>query len=332
MIKIKGKFIKTKLAIILSTILLVFTLLQNSAFADNTVKIRRKSDIPSNKEWSIKFSKSIDNNTIKKENVRILDSKNKSLPIEVNSNGELVNIIPPLEGYSDGETYTLHINRDIKSKDGKALNNSIQMEFTISKDYTLEELNNIPGIDVVWNEEESKLLIITNDYNCIFTLNDKNAVVNGENVTISNPIYEDNDIIYIPSSTLMKTMGITIINNEVKELINVYSSGTSYIEVGNIKSNLKDEDEIFEEDVIYSGKEEIILSLNDNSFLILGPNSSCKVLKSKWNSNGNKEIEVELLSGTMNVNALNQREGDSLRIKVGSQYVLADNTTFNIEY
>ncbi|GKU84760.1 Ig-like domain-containing protein [Niallia sp. NCCP-28] len=66
------------------------------------------------KEFTIAFDKGINKSIVSDENIYVLDHNKNQVAVTVKKDRENnVIISPPEKGYSDGEHYTLHINRDL---------------------------------------------------------------------------------------------------------------------------------------------------------------------------------------------------------------------------
>ena len=87
------------------------------------------TNTPSNKMWTIKFNKSVKEDSIK-NNIYVTDTHLKYIPTNVNINDNIVTITP-IDNYTSGETYYLYILKDIAGNNSKQLNDNIRMIFRI---------------------------------------------------------------------------------------------------------------------------------------------------------------------------------------------------------
>lgn len=94
-----------------------------------------RTDVPSNKTWTVSFNNPIDINTADASDMIIFDSKGKIVKVIVTvSNDHKSYTITPVTGtYTIGETYTLFIGKSIKSAGGTSLNNNYIMNFIVNK-------------------------------------------------------------------------------------------------------------------------------------------------------------------------------------------------------
>ncbi|MDI2587701.1 glucosaminidase domain-containing protein [Psychrobacillus sp. NEAU-3TGS] len=85
------------------------------------------------KVWTITFNKPIDPASANSDSIYVLNSsgEKKNGAITVSSNRKSVLVAPPLEGYTNAETYTLHMTRDIKDEKGESLSSYTYKKFTI---------------------------------------------------------------------------------------------------------------------------------------------------------------------------------------------------------
>lgn len=89
----------------------------------------KKSNIVLNKVWDIKFNKDIDATTINKKNIVVVDDKNNNVSIEVKYKNSRQVEVSSINNYKPNGNYTIFINEDIKSTDGKKLKFLLKWSF-----------------------------------------------------------------------------------------------------------------------------------------------------------------------------------------------------------
>lgn len=96
-------------------------------------KIMEAQSIDSQKKsWKIRFSKSVNLETITSKNVMIVDSNNNIVDVDISYNKDSNEvIIAAKDGFIKSETYTILISSGVKSIDGKNLSNTIEKKFTV---------------------------------------------------------------------------------------------------------------------------------------------------------------------------------------------------------
>lgn len=112
------------------------TLAAVSTTNDSSMKLfQQKYDIPADKTWTIKFTKQLDPNTFKTDNVQVLDSSGQTVSVKVvlNSDNISVSVLPPDSKYESGQTYCLVIKKLLLSKTNAQLSKETRMYFTIVK-------------------------------------------------------------------------------------------------------------------------------------------------------------------------------------------------------
>lgn len=122
--------------ILLTALLIIFTTISSYA----TVDFQAKTDVPLNKDWTIRFNMNIDESTINEENIYILDSEGNRNDCEIAfpdiEEFNFINITP-VSNYNSGEEYTLYI-KDVRSTSGKGLEEVVTMNYTtINEDISI---------------------------------------------------------------------------------------------------------------------------------------------------------------------------------------------------
>ena len=93
-----------------------------------------KSDVPSDKTWTITFNGELDVSMLLGNHITVTNSQNKVITVVValGSNGKSIIVNPPQGGYTPSETYTIAVAKGLTSKTGKLMNKSYRMQFSVS--------------------------------------------------------------------------------------------------------------------------------------------------------------------------------------------------------
>lgn len=94
-----------------------------------------KRNVDPKHPWTITFNDFLDKATVNNANVYVLHNNTyvSDIKVSLNSNTKSIRIESPPKGYIAGETYTLYIEKHIKSAKGIELTKTIKMNFTIKK-------------------------------------------------------------------------------------------------------------------------------------------------------------------------------------------------------
>lgn len=155
-----------KVIITLTLILGFFSLNLKQAFAFDTNEekiqeegVQEEKIVLPDKEWSIKFSKGINKDTITNDNIYVLDSSRREFsnivlePVESESEDNKdkkeikeIKVIPTKE-YKQGEEYSLYITSNVKSNDGKGMSKPYKFQFKVKKiDSDYFKIRNVKAI------------------------------------------------------------------------------------------------------------------------------------------------------------------------------------------
>lgn len=117
------------------TILLIFSLFLFGIAASPThaASISDDSfDNPTTKEWTISFNKPVDPSSVHSNSVYVTNQAGNKVNTTASTRQDKVIVSPPTNGYTNGETYTLHIT-DVRNANGVNLKESVHKNFTIEK-------------------------------------------------------------------------------------------------------------------------------------------------------------------------------------------------------
>lgn len=141
-----------------------------------------KTEVEPMKIFAIKFNYPVTPEEVE-QNITITDSKGREVPFlefkkdSINSN--TIKILPPGVGYTRGETYILEIYKGIASKDERTLKHNVKMQFTISKNDTIE------GGDVFKDRSHAEMTAILKDMS--------NGIYSDRVIPDEEVLYEDTD-------------------------------------------------------------------------------------------------------------------------------------------
>ncbi|QXE20180.1 transglutaminase domain-containing protein [Clostridium sp. 001] len=90
------------------------------------------SNVANNKTWTISFNKNIDINSAKNSIKVYEQDNNQSVAVNVVSSKSDVVQVSPENPYTSGEKYVLVIDNNLKSTDGKQLNEGVKYNFTVN--------------------------------------------------------------------------------------------------------------------------------------------------------------------------------------------------------
>lgn len=116
----------------------VLLMLPKGVHAQTINTLSSKTDVASDKVWTVKFSEKADMTTINSKNILVYDSNsnpvNVTVSYDMDSNAAIVS--PPSTGYEAGKTYTIKVTDGVKSAAGKVLSAITIMNFTIKNAVT----------------------------------------------------------------------------------------------------------------------------------------------------------------------------------------------------
>lgn len=82
--------------------------------------------------WRVVFNIPLNPATVNNQNLMVFNSQNSPISTNISYNSDLNAIeIEPSEAYTQGETYTLRVTRQVESKGGQKLKDQIDLAFTV---------------------------------------------------------------------------------------------------------------------------------------------------------------------------------------------------------
>ncbi|AKN32153.1 hypothetical protein Ccar_15310 [Clostridium carboxidivorans P7] len=118
----------------------------STTFYVSAKELPQELNVSYNKPWCITFNESIDPSTIS-GNIIITDNNGKkiktNISVENNRNGNFV-IITPVDKYNENDTYTISINKNVKSYSGHSLKEETTKKFTVmnTDKYSIDTIKN----------------------------------------------------------------------------------------------------------------------------------------------------------------------------------------------
>lgn len=82
--------------------------------------------------WKIIFNIPLNPATVNNQNLSVIGSTGKVMNTKISYDADThCIVIEPQDAYVQGETYTLHVTRQVESKGGQRLKNEIDLQFAI---------------------------------------------------------------------------------------------------------------------------------------------------------------------------------------------------------
>ena len=73
-----------------------------------------KSDIPLNHKWVITYDKGLNQDIINEKSIYVIDNDKNKVPVTVSvEDSNILLVKPPSEGYLQGKSYDLYLDRDL---------------------------------------------------------------------------------------------------------------------------------------------------------------------------------------------------------------------------
>ena len=144
------KDLRTIVTSVMVMMVLLFIVPSSAFAAENVSFFSAKSNVPTDKTWTIKLNCALDPSINVTNYVSITDSKGNPISVSVNigDGGQSIMVNPPQGGYVPNEKYTVAVDNELKSKNGKLLTRSVQMDFTVASSTPTSSLT-IQSISVV---------------------------------------------------------------------------------------------------------------------------------------------------------------------------------------
>ncbi|MEM1502825.1 S-layer homology domain-containing protein [Domibacillus sp. 8LH] len=124
--------LKKDVAAVLASIGQIEKEVQAEIKADKTVKEKAaKKGVALTKSWTIKFSKSLDADTVSTLDLVVMDAEGSLVETTFTYSDKTKSItLTPLQPYQKGAVYTLYIGKGIEGTDGVQLKHTVKMDFT----------------------------------------------------------------------------------------------------------------------------------------------------------------------------------------------------------
>lgn len=140
----------------------IFTLL-----LPNGVKAFQVTDnqtVDSNKVWTIKFTDEVGFDDLTKNSIIITDSKGNKLNVilDLGQDNKTIIVNSPVDGYTEGENYTLSVGKNAHDKKGKQMKQNREIHFNIKKSTSnadLEVINSSIDLPKNPNDEDNYIII-----------------------------------------------------------------------------------------------------------------------------------------------------------------------------
>lgn len=181
-----GNILNKRMKALILMSVFCFTLIQCKASAADSLDTSRVN-IDSNKEWKVKFNRTLDPETVNDSSITVFDSHDNKIPVSVTlgQDKQTVLVSPKTSGYDPGEEYKLVVGKDIKSSSQIPMADSVTMKFEIAKSYSDGTgYSGLPGI--ISNVFQYSPLL--SSQNQVFILNSSS----GQNVQYRIFVAEDN--------------------------------------------------------------------------------------------------------------------------------------------
>lgn len=98
-----------------------------------------KTDISTDKKWTIRFNDNLDKSTINHDSIYVEDINGERIPVKFSFQEENSVIVESVNPYIPGSDYTIFVTDKIKSAKGKFINRPTKMNFTIKKSEQISE-------------------------------------------------------------------------------------------------------------------------------------------------------------------------------------------------
>ncbi len=118
----------------------LFSFTTKQSDSDSEVALPTKTIHDRKKVWTIRFNIPVYRQTINSDNIYVTDAAGSPVNVTVSAgeDGKSVIVEPPQAGYTEGQSYTLHIKKSVNSISGASLKNSLKMQFTVAATHIAE--------------------------------------------------------------------------------------------------------------------------------------------------------------------------------------------------
>ncbi|KGN02300.1 hypothetical protein Z969_05895 [Clostridium novyi A str. 4570] len=101
----------------------------------------KSMNVPKDKKFLINFNKEIDEKSITKDTLMVIDKNGKIMNTEIHlcTDNKTIIVLPPKEGYIEGEQYAILIKKGIKALDSSVIKKQVVMIFTVKSKEDLEK-------------------------------------------------------------------------------------------------------------------------------------------------------------------------------------------------
>jgi len=166
-------------------------LLGKNCYAAENYKIWNNdatSNVDNNKIWTISFNKDVDINSAKSSIKVYEQDNNQSVAVNVVGSKSDVVQVSPENPYTSGEKYVLVVGNNLKSTDGKQLNQGVKYNFTVN------EQSNSNGEILIENYTQyyNAVKDVLSNYKDTLVLNISNYDRNTYNLGVIDKILKDN--------------------------------------------------------------------------------------------------------------------------------------------
>ncbi|GAA0728658.1 hypothetical protein GCM10008905_27870 [Clostridium malenominatum] len=121
----------------------------NVVSAENITELENKTNVATDKKWTISFNTGLNKDTVNEQNITVTDSKGNKVKATIcmGETSSTVVVIPQTEGYLPGSAYYVNFGTGIQSAGGKTFTTPKRMKFVTTGKYTdSSTYENVPNI------------------------------------------------------------------------------------------------------------------------------------------------------------------------------------------
>ncbi|KLU74802.1 Ig-like domain-containing protein [Clostridium botulinum] len=105
------------------------------------IVLKQGDKVDKDKEWTIRFNKKLDKNSINEDNIIVVREDGEIEPVKLSLNEDGTSIkITSEKKYKEQQNYYIFITKNIKSESGKKLKKDIYGKFTVAKSNKIEDV------------------------------------------------------------------------------------------------------------------------------------------------------------------------------------------------